>query len=176
MPTKKVVQSFFRTQFSDRQRYPQEPGSGEKILYTPQLQDDGNIDLIPSGKEDLYQAIQSHKDSCDIHVLLARYQNGDVDALSRAQGAYGDFTQMPTTYAELLNAMIAGETYFNSLPVETRAKFDHSFEKFMMSMDDMPGFLDKLGLSSQSQEPAEPAQTADPASGGSSTGGEGYES
>lgn len=171
MATKKVDQPFFRTQFSDRQRYFQEPGSGEKILYTPQLQDDGNIDLIPSGKEDLYQAIQSHKDSCDIHVLLARYQNGDVDVLSRAQGAYGDFTQMPTTYAELLNAMIAGEAYFNSLPVEIRAKFDHSFEKFMMSMDDMPGWLEKLGVSSQDQQPAEPAETADPVSGGSTTGG-----
>lgn len=163
---------FFRTQFDRHDRVFQSPGNGDKILYTPQLLDDGNIDLVPSGKEDLYEFIQSHKDSCDIHVLLARYQNGDVDALSRAQGAYGDFTQMPTTYAELLNAMIAGEAYFNSLPVDVRAKFDHSFEQFMLSMDDMPGWLDKLGLSSQDQGPAVPDKTADPASGGSTTGGD----
>lgn len=163
MASKKAV--FFRTQFDQREPVFQNPGEPEKVLYTPQLRDDGNIDLVPSGKEDLYQAIQSHKDSCDIHVLLARYQNGDVDALSRAQGAYGDFTQMPTTYAELLNAMIAGEAYFNGLPVETRAKFDHSFEKFMLSMDDMPKWLEMMGIkpdvadgpSVLSPAPADPA-------------------
>lgn len=136
----------FITQFDRPRRIYQDPGNGVRVLYTSKLQDDGTIDLIPSGTEDLYSAIQSHKDSCDIHVLLARYQNGDPDVLSRAQGAYGDFTNMPTTYAELLNSMIAGENYFNSLPVETRAKFGHSFEQFMLSMDDMSGFLEKLGV------------------------------
>uniref|UniRef100_A0AAU8AZZ8 Internal scaffolding protein n=1 Tax=Dulem virus 119 TaxID=3145596 RepID=A0AAU8AZZ8_9VIRU len=137
----------FKTMFDDHDRVYQEPGSGIRKLYTSRLRDDGVIELVESGTDDLYASIQSHKDSCDIHVLLKRFEAGDVDALSRVQGAYGDFTQIPTSYAELLNAMIAGEQYFNSLPVETRAKFDHSFEKFMISMDDMDGFLDKLGLS-----------------------------
>lgn len=136
----------FATQFKPHERVRQAVGSGDRILYTSQLREDGEIELIPSGKEDLYASIQSHKDSCDIHVLLARYRNGDVDALSRVQGAYGDFTEMPGTYAELLNALIAGENYFNSLPVEVKEKFGHSFEKFMVSMDDMPGFLQKLGV------------------------------
>uniref|UniRef100_A0AAU8B9K0 Internal scaffolding protein n=1 Tax=Dulem virus 134 TaxID=3145611 RepID=A0AAU8B9K0_9VIRU len=137
----------FKTQFDSHSRVLQEPGCGERVLYMSKLADDGTVELTPSGTEDLYASIQSHKDSCDIHVLLLRYQNGDVDALSRVQGAYGDFTQLPGTYAELLNAMIAGEQYFNSLPVETRAKFDHSFEKFMVSMDNMPDFLSRLGVS-----------------------------
>lgn len=148
----------FITQY-ERRRVVQDPGNSVRVLFTSKLLDDGTIDLVPSGTEDLYAAIQSHKDSCDIHVLLARYRNGDVDALSRAQGAYGDFTHMPTTYAELLNSMIAGESYFNSLPVETRAKFGHSFEQFMLSMDDMPGFLDKLGVKVES--PVEKASPQD---------------
>lgn len=135
----------FATQFQPHRRVYQVPGSGERTLYTSRVADDGTIELIESGKDNLYASIQSHKDSCDIHVLLARYQNGDSDALSRVQGAYGDFTQMPSTYAELLNAVIAGENMFNSLPVEVRAKFDHSLEKFMVAMDDMPDFLERLG-------------------------------
>uniref|UniRef100_A0AAU8B7C3 Internal scaffolding protein n=1 Tax=Dulem virus 128 TaxID=3145605 RepID=A0AAU8B7C3_9VIRU len=148
--------NLFATQFQAHKRVFQNPGSGERILYTSRLNEDGTIDLVPSGKDNLYAFIQSHKDSCDIHVLLARYANGDVDALSRAQGAYGDFSQMPTTYAELLNSVIQGEAMFNSLPVEVREKFDHSFEKFMVAMDDMPSFLEKMGYK-QDVPSAEPS-------------------
>lgn len=148
----------FNTQFDPHSRVHQELGSGERILYTARLDEDGNVQLTESGREDLYASIQSHKDSCDIHVLLQRYADGDVDALTRVQGSFGDFTSMPSSYAELLNALIAGETYFNSLDVETRAKFDHSFEKFMISMDNMPVFMAKLGI-----EPQAPAGDPAPA-------------
>lgn len=148
----------FETQFNSHPRVYQELGSGDKILYTARLDEDGNVLLTESGREDLYASIQSHKDSCDIHVLLQRYADGDVDALTRVQGSFGDFTSMPSSYAELLNALIAGESYFNSLDVETRAKFDHSFEKFMISMDNMPEFLAKLGIEPQ-VSPVEPSST-----------------
>lgn len=148
----------FKTQFDDRERVIENPGSRVRVLYTSKVADDGKIELIPSGTEDLYSMIQSHKDSCDIHVILTRFANGDTAALSKMQGSYGDFTQLPTTYAGLLNAVIAGENYFNSLPLETRAKFDHSFERFMVSMDDMPKFLDLLGVAPQSgKESGEPS-------------------
>lgn len=167
MAPKKVKR--FNSQFDSRDRQIQNSGSGDRVLYSSKLLEDGSVDLVPSGKEDFYASIQSHRDSVDIHVLLARYRNGDVDALSRVQGAYGDFSQMPGTYAELLNALIAGENYFNSLPVEVRQKFDHSFEKFMVSMDDMPGFLEKLGVSVPKVEEAldavggkEPVKEVDP--------------
>lgn len=107
----------------------------------------------------LYSFIQSHADSVDIHVLLARYKNGEVDALSRVQGAYGDFTDMPTTYAELLNRVNEGKAFFESLPVDIRAKFDHNFAQFMAGMD-KPDFLDKLGISSAETSPS-PSPDAD---------------
>ncbi len=145
----------FRTQFDERDRVCQNVGSRMRQLYTSSITEDGEIELIPSGVEDLYQMIQSHKDSCDVHVLMARYANGDVTALAQRQGSYGDFTQLPTTYAGLLNAVIAGENYFNSLPLETRAKFDHSFERFMVSMDNMPKFLETLGVAQPESTPVE---------------------
>lgn len=140
----------FSIPFDSHPRVYQELGSGDRILYTARLDEDGNIQLMETGKEDLYASIQSHKDSCDIHVLLQRYADGDVNALTQVQGSFGDFTSMPSSYAELLNALIAGESYFNSLDVETRAKFDHSFEKFMISLDNMPEFMAKLGIKSES--------------------------
>lgn len=164
MATSKAV-SKFRSQYDDHERVCQEPGTGIKQLYTPKLMDDGTLKLIEAGTDDLYAEIQSHKDSCDIHVLLARYQNGDVQALSKIQGVYGDFSEMPKTYAELLNAVIAGEQMFKSLPVEIREKFDHSLEQFMIAMDDMPSFLEKIGYQPEKTDgsagaSAEPAPAA----------------
>ena len=151
----------FSTQYRPRTRFISNGGQRERILYQPKFDENGVMDLVESGKEDLYDFIQSHADSVDIHVLLARFQNGDVDALSRVQGAYGDFTNMPTTYADLLNKVNEGQSFFNSLPVDIRAKFNHNFAEFMVGMD-KPDFLDKLGIKPE-REPDSPAQEEKPA-------------
>lgn len=132
----------FRTQYDVHPRVSKVSGEKMRKLYTSHVTDDGVIELIESGQEDLYAAIQSHRDSCDINVILARYANGDAMALSKVQGVYGDFTDMPDTYAELLNTVIKGENFFYSLPKEVREKFDHSFEKFLVSMDDHKNFIE----------------------------------
>lgn len=138
----------FATQYRPRTRFISNGGQRERILYQPKFDENGVMDLVESGRENLYDFIQSHAESVDVHVILARYQNGDVDALSRVQGAYGDFTNMPTTYADLLNKVNEGQSFFNSLPVDIRAKFNHNFAEFMAGMD-KPDFLDKLGIKSE---------------------------
>lgn len=150
----------FKTQFNSHSRVYQEPGNGDRVLYNSIVQDDGSVELVESGRENLYESIQSHKDSCDIHVLLARFHAGDPEALSRVQGVYGDFTEMPKSYAELLNAVIAGNNMFMSLPVEVREKFDHSPEKFMAAMDDMPSFLEKIGYQAPKPDSPDPVPPA----------------
>lgn len=159
----------FRTQYDDdKPRFVAEPGSRVKTLYGPIFDDRGVMHLTELGKHNLYAEIQSHAQSVDIHVLLALYNNGDKEALSRVQGAYGDFTQMPTTFAEALNAMIGAEQYFNSLPVEIKDRFGQSFHRFMVSLDD-PQFVSDMGLrppvpdhtptpSQPSQAPQSPVQ------------------
>lgn len=102
----------FSTQYRSRTRFISNGGQRERILYQPKFDENGVMDLVESGKEDLYDFIQSHAEAVDIHVILARFQNGDVDALSRVQGAYGDFTNMPTSYAELLNRVNEGQSFF----------------------------------------------------------------
>jgi len=150
----------FATQYRERTRFPSNGGQRERILYQPKFDENGVMDLVESGKEDLYDFIQSHAEAVDIHVILARFQNGDVDALSRVQGAYGDFTNMPTTYADLLNRVNEGQSFFNSLPVDIRAKFNHNFAEFMAGMD-KPDFLDKLGIKPERE--TDPSQEEKPA-------------
>lgn len=135
----------FKTQYDDHARVHVDPGDPVKTLYGPIFDKNGVMSLQEIGKHDLYGEIQSHADSVDINVLLARYAQGDVGALARVQGAYGDFTQMPATFAEALNTMIAAEQYFMGLPVDVRAQFGHDFHQFIASMD-TPEWTSKLGI------------------------------
>lgn len=147
----------FRTQFDEHPRYQCCTGSRIKKLYAPRFDENGVMDLVEKGEENLYEYIQSHKDSVDINTLLRRYAQGDPDALSRVQAAYGDFTGLPSTYADLLNAVNDGKQYFESLPVDVRAQFNHNFAEFMASMDG-PDFWRKLGVVKDEAPAPEPVK------------------
>lgn len=146
----------FKTRWDPHDRVHQEPGSQIHTLYSPIFDKNGVMSLEETGKENLYDYIQSHADSVDIHVILKQFAAGDVSVLSRVQGAYGDFTQMPKTFAEALNTMVAAEQYFMSLPVETRAQFGHNFNQFIASMD-QSDFTSKMGITPQVETPQPPA-------------------
>lgn len=154
----------FRTQFEPHDRVSTRPGSGDKPVYSPYYTEDGVLELEQTGKENLYEYIQSHAEGVDIHVILARFAaTGDTDIINRVQGFSLDATDMPKTYAEALNAMIHAENYFNSLPVETRARFNHNFSEFLASLD-QPNFLTKLGVVSAAADIAgTPASSGAPA-------------
>lgn len=135
----------FKTQYDARDRIFSDPGSPEHITYAGHYDEKGRVVLEESGRENIYDFIQSHAESCDIHVLMKRYQNGDVDALSQKQGFYGDFLDFPKTYAEALNHMNEMERQFMALPVESREKFGNSFAEFLAASAE-PDFLDRLGI------------------------------
>lgn len=145
----------FRTQFQPHERVRSGHGDPIKILYTPEFDKKGVMNLVESGRENLYDFIQSHADSVDIHVILKRFQDGDASVLSRVQGAYGDFTQMPKTYAEMLNSLIAAENAFNALPVDERAKYGHSFQRWLSEFNPSPSTTDSKSSDSIQVPPVE---------------------
>ena len=145
----------FKTQYDARDRVFTDPGSPEHITYAGYYDEKGRVVLEESGRENIYDFIQSHAESCDIHVLMKRYQNGDVEALSQKQGFYGDFLDFPKTYAEALNHMNEMERQFMALPVETREKFGNSFTEFLAASAD-PDFLDRLGIKKESVTEPDP--------------------
>ncbi len=147
----------FKTQFDGHPRYHICAGSRIKKLFAPRFNDLGQMELVEKGEENLYDYIQSHVDSVNINTLLRRFEGGEVDVLSRVQGAYGDFTGLPHSYADLLNAVNDGHQYFDSLPLEVRARFHHNFAEFMAAMDS-PDFMKMLGVKEDKKEfvPADP--------------------
>lgn len=146
----------FKTQYDARDRIFSDPGSPEHITYSGHYDEKGRVVLEESGRENLYDYIQSYAESCDIHVLMKRYANGDVDALSQKQGFYGDFLDFPKTYAEALNHMNEMERQFMALPVETREKFGNSFTEFLAASGEAD-FLDKLGIKAEEPKEVTPA-------------------
>lgn len=133
----------FPTMYDERTRVHCCSGNAMKTVYKPVVHDDGVVDLVEAGQESLYDYIQSWKDSVDINLIMARYVNGDVDALSKVQGAYGDFTQFPKTYAEILNRVIEGQHMFASMPLEFREKYNFDFNQFIAAMD-KPDFWEQF--------------------------------
>ncbi len=111
------------------------PGSGMKDTYKMHVDENGKRELKKSGEYNLYAEIQSYKDSVSIDYILTRFVNGDETALSRVQGIYGDFTQMPKTMAELQQRVIDAEHLFDSLPLDIRAQYNHSASEFFAQLD-----------------------------------------
>lgn len=143
----------WKTQFENHGRVHSKHGERDHKLYGAVYDESGRVMLEEKGTESLYDYIQSFADSVDIHVILKRFANGESDVLSKVQGFYGDYTQLPTDYAQLLNTVNAGEDMFKSLPVEVRAKFGHSFNEFMTALCD-GSLVERMGYEPPS--PAEP--------------------
>lgn len=106
-------------------------------MYRARRQENGIIELEQTGEVDIYEEIQSHRESCELTSILRRFANGETDVLSRTQGMYGDFTTFPRTYAELLNRLIDGKAMFESLPLEERQKFGNDFGLWLQHFDDV---------------------------------------
>lgn len=136
----------FKTQYDAHDRVAACVGSPVRIVYGGRYDANGRVVLEEKGKEDLYAYIQSFKDSVDINVILARFSNGDTEALSRAQGFYADVTEFPSNMADALNRINECEEMFKSLPLDVRQKFDCSFEQFL-SQSGSAEWLDKMGMS-----------------------------
>lgn len=123
----------FRTQY-DRIEVFSNVGSRFHPTYKLKYDEDGVAALIETGKIDIYEQIQSWKDSCDINVILERFENGDIDALNRKTPMFGDFTSSPQTLAEHLQLLRDAEDSFRGLPLDIRAQFNHNPAEFYASI------------------------------------------
>lgn len=91
---------------------------------------DGIKTLVPTGKVNRQEYIESFAEAQDINNIIKRFLDGDTDAINPQSGFYGDFTNYPRTYAELFDRLQQCENVFNSMPSEIKEKFDNSVEKF----------------------------------------------
>lgn len=128
-----------------------EPGSGLRQLYIPCFVD-GCFTIEESGVFDLQEQINANASSCDINVLVSRYNAGDLTALSRRQGLFGDFTSAPDSYRQALEIVKGFESAFSDMSDSDKAGANTAFE-----------FLDKIKNSDSPDETPDEAPYETPA-------------
>lgn len=114
------------------ERVATESGSGLRQLYIPCFED-GCFSVEESGVFDLQEQINANASSCDINVLVARYNAGDITALSRRQGIFGDFTSAPDSYRQALEIVNGFESAFSEMSEDDKCGAKTALE-----------FLDKI--------------------------------
>lgn len=137
----------FDTVYRKRVRFHSQPGNPIVPTYTAALDGNGRLDLIESGKIDLYSQIQSHKDSTDIDLMIKRFENGDLTALGTPHTPmYMDVTDFPKSYAEMYQLVIDAKNNFEQLPLEVRDAFGHSPEAYFASFgtDDFNNIMSRF--------------------------------
>lgn len=105
-------------------------GNKKHILYSPSIDLNGDITLVESASEDIQEKIDSFLPTTDISFIISRLEAGDESVLNQNPGMYGDFTELPKTYAEALQMVIDAEHKFNALPLDVRNSFDNNYNKW----------------------------------------------
>lgn len=107
----------------------------------------GEAKIIKTGKVDIYQEIQSHKDTCDLKVVLAEVKaTGDMSKLNNKKAVYGDMSNMPTNFVDVQNLVKSTnkkikEELTKSTGVDFTSMTDDEFKKF--DVDSLNVYLQK---------------------------------
>lgn len=130
---------------SDPNSFHTDPGSPVKILYSPIVLPNGEVEIKESGKVDLQEKYNSQLEKTDMSWILNQIALGNTDVINQGQPLYGDFTDMPKSYAEVLQLYIDGQRSFDALSTDIKSKFDNDFMKWFASAG-TPDWIDKMGI------------------------------
>lgn len=108
-----------------------EAGDKEATTYQTRIDENGHKITEAVGKTNIYDRIQSSLEETKIENIIKRFTEGDMSAFRTSEPIYADMREAPKTLMEAQNMIIRITDEFNSLPVDVRAKFDHSPEKYV---------------------------------------------
>lgn len=126
------------------------PGSRTEPHYVQRYDETGHPYLVKDGETDVYAIIQSHKEECDINILLQKYTAGDMSVV-KTGGQYVDVADLPENMHEMVNYINAQKERFAALPASIKQKFENSFEVWA-SAAGTNDWLEKMGLNEKPKE------------------------
>ena len=124
----------FKTQFDSRERFYTSIGNPVVETFTGRYDKNGDLQLVKTGTENLYDKIQAEAAACDMDNILRRFANGDISVLSQSQGVYADVSGAPMHFTDALNMVRSVEDAFAQLPADEREKFDNDWVKYGASL------------------------------------------
>lgn len=121
----------FLTKYSERKKVITEAGSPIKIEYQLRIKEGEEV-LEPVGKTNLYEYIQSHADSVDIHKILERCALiQDYSILNQMPSQFIDTVDMPHTLAEAYSMIQDAQNFYDRMPLDIKQKYDNNFVNFI---------------------------------------------
>lgn len=145
-----VMMMQFRTQYSNDVRPVSPSGSYLRTRRALGVADDGSNCLEDVGVTNQYEEIQSHRESCDLALILSRLDPLEVNGMTStytfddlASSDICDVCSMPKTAGEMLNLSKKGNELFSGLPDEIRKEFNYSSDMFIRSFGTKE-FADKI--------------------------------
>lgn len=120
----------FLTAYGDRKKTSTPTGTMFEPKYEYKINRLGQKKLEVVGEINIYEEIQSYAEESKLENILARCIAGDTSVL-RPDGIYADITNMPHNLLEARQSMQNLENTWNNLPVEIRAKYNHSVDEFI---------------------------------------------
>ena len=124
----------FKTQYDIRPRFHTSIGNPVVEIFTGRYDKNGDLQLVKTGTENLYDKIQAEAAACDMDNILRRFANGDISVLSQSQGVYADVADAPMHFTDALNMVRSVEDAFNHMPAEDREKYDNDWVKYGASI------------------------------------------
>ncbi|QCS36210.1 minor capsid protein [Capybara microvirus Cap1_SP_162] len=123
----------FRSAYNLRREEQAFTPGGSKIVmeHREEIGLDGKRKLIHDRAVNIYDLIQSSRESCEIENILRRAAEGDYNILNIVNGQYLDVTDAPSSLAEAQKFVIRAKTEFDELPKEIRAKFENNAEIYI---------------------------------------------
>lgn len=99
--------------------------------YELQVTEKGIKEPVKVGEINVREEINSHRDSVDLNLLIARFNAGDTEALNRRAASYFDATELPKTLAEAYRIAENGKNVFDKLSPEIKEKFNNDYGQFL---------------------------------------------
>ena len=124
----------FKTQYDLRGRFYTSIGDPIVETFTGRYDKNGDLQLVSTGKENLYDKIQAEAAACDMDNILRRFANGDISVLSQSQGIYADVAGAPMHFTDALNMVRSVEAAFDEMSAEDREKYDNDWVKYGASL------------------------------------------
>lgn len=100
---------------------------------------------------------QSHKDECDIHNILRKYEKtGMITHTNQYAGTYGDFTNA-LDFQEAQNVIAEAASMFETVPSKIREQFDNDPAQFLdfIQNDDNREQIEEMGFDTSHLTPLE---------------------
>lgn len=127
----------FRTAYSEPIRFACDSGNGcepkFRREYDPSIK---RYRLICVGQTDVYKAIQTVAEGCDLKSLIASFLAGDPSSVSSLPGSFVDLTSAPKSFLEARLKLVEAEKTFASLDPSVKKLFQGDFNTFLNSCSD----------------------------------------